>query len=244
MHRPRVALSFLLAPIVFTLVFFTFACGGGADKPTLDNFFRASKMRDNSTLANIATVAFDPKTDGVVESFSVTNVGEEQVQPLRLKELAKQHDEAKKADEEFTKKKLAYQDQHSDELKALLEAEKAGKPAKGKAAEFKTSWDKWREDTKTSSKAVSEALSQLSTERGIVDISVFNAMNPIDATQYDGELATKIYTITAKILTPDGQHITKTLALTLQQARLKADKPIMGKWVITKIAEQGGGKTS
>jgi hypothetical protein len=245
MHRPRLAQGFLLAPIVFTLVFFTFACGGGAEKGTLDNFFRASKMRDNSTLANIATVSFDPRTDGLMESFSVTNVSEEQVKPLELKQLAKAHEEAKAADDEFTKKKLAYQDQHSDELKALLEAEKKGQPAKGKAAEFKVAWDKWRADTMTSSRAAAATLEKLNAERGIADISVFNPQNPVDPTQYDGDVATKTYTIAAKILTPDGQHVSKTLVLTLQQARLKGDKPIIGKWIITKIEDQAAtGKTS
>lgn len=244
MHRPRLALSFLLAPIVFTLVFFTFACGGAAEKPTLDKFFSSSKMRDNSTLANIAVVAFNPQKDGVVDSYSITSVGEEQVQPLHLKELAKTYEDAKKADDEFTNKKRAYQDQHADELKALLDAEKTGKPVKGKAAEFKASWDKWREDTKTSSKAAADANEKLQSERSVADISVFNPMSPVDATQYDGEMATKVYTISAKIITPDGQKVTKTLAITMQQARLKGDKPIIGKWVITKIAEEGGGKTS
>jgi hypothetical protein len=245
MHRPRLALGFLLAPIVFTLVFFTFACGGGGpEKAILDNFFRASKMRDNSTLNNIATVSFDPRTDGQMESFSVTNVSEEQVQPLQLKELAKAHEVAKLADDEFTKKKLAYQDQHAEELKALLEAEKKGQPVKGKAAEFKASWDKWREDTKTSSHAAAVALEKLNAERGIADISVFNPQNPVDPTQYDGEVATKTYTIAAKILTPDGKHIDKTLALTLQQARLKGDKPITGKWIITKIQDQPASGTT
>ncbi len=244
MHRPRLALGFLLAPIVFTMVFFTFACSGAAEKPTLDNFFRASKMRDNTTLANIAVVAFDPKTAGVVDSYSVVSVGEEQVQPLRLKELAKVHDDAKKADEEFTKKKYAYQEQHVDEINALQKG--AGqKGSKVKLSpEFQTAWSKWVEDTKASAKAVSDANEKLNAESSIANISVFNPMNPVDATQYDGEMATKVYTISAKIITPDNQHVTKTLTITMQQARLKGDKPITGKWVITKIAEEGGGKTS
>jgi hypothetical protein len=246
MHRPRYATGFLLAPIVFIMFFLTVGCGSaGPEKQIIDNFFRASRLRDNATLGNISMVQYDPRTDGQVESTSVASISEEQVTPLPLKELGKTADEAKKADDEFTKKKLAYQDQHVDELNRWQAAQKKGQVLKGKDSEFAREWQKWVDDTKESSKKLSDAREKLSAARSVADISVANAQNPIDPTQYEGELATKEYTVTARVMTPDGQHVTRTLVITLQQARLKAQPPITGKWIITKIKDvTTGGKTS
>lgn len=241
MHRPRIV-GLLLAPILFTIVFLTVACsGGGQEQAILQNFFRASKARDTVTLGNIAATSYNKSTEGTVDRFSVVSVSEERVQPLHLKELAEAHEAARKADEEFTTRKRAFQDQHIDEVNALQKGEKL----KGKAAEqFLASWNKWVEETKTSAKKVSDAREALSAERSIADISTFNPQTPVDPTQYEGELATKDYTISADCTLPDGKHTKKTLIVTLQQARLKADKPIVGKWIVTNIKEQGAGGTT
>ncbi len=246
MHRPRYALGFLLAPIVFTLFFLSAGCaGGGAEKTTIDKFFRASRLRDNVTVGNISMAQYDPRVEGQVESTSIVSVTEEQVTPLHLRELGKAADEAKKADDEFTNKKRAYQDQHIDELNRLQAAQKKGQALKGKDSEFQREWQKWVDDTKESSKKLSDAREQLLAERGVADTSVMNPQTPVDPTQYEGELATKDYTISAEVITPTGQHVTRTLVITMQQARLKGDKPITGKWIITKIKDvTTGGKTS
>ncbi len=246
MHRPRYATGFLLAPIVFTMFFLTIGCGGGgAEKSIIDNFFRASRLRDNVTLGNISMAQYDPRTEGQVESTSVESISEEQVAPLHLKEYAKAVDEAKKASEDLNNRKRTFQDEHTDELNRLFAAEKKGAKLKGKDAEFQASWNKWREDTTTVEKNLSDAREKLSAERSVADTSVANAQNPVDPTQFDGELATKDYTVKANVMTPDGQHVSRTLVITLQQARLKGDKPITGKWIITKIKDvTTGGKTS
>ena len=246
MHRPRYTTGFLLAPIVFTTVVLTAGCGGGGtEKTTIDNFFRASKLRDNVTLGNIAMVQYDPRTDGQVENTSIVSVSQEQVTPLHLKELAKVQDEAKKADDDFTNRKRAYQDQHADEVKRVLEAQNKGQKLKGKDAQFQAAWDKWVLDTRESAKKLSDAREALAAERSVADASIANAQNPVDPTQYDGDLASTDYTVTANVITPTGEHVTRTLVLTLQQARLKGDKPIVGRWIITKIKDiTAGGKTS
>ncbi len=246
MHRPRYATGFLLAPIVFIMFFFTVGCGGGGpEKGTIDSFFRAARLRDNVTLGGISMVQYDARTQGQVESTSVVSISEEQVAPLHLKEYAKAADEAKKASDDLNKRKLAFQDEHADELKRVLDAEKKGAKLKGKDAEFQVSWNKWREQTNSIEKTLSDAREKLAAERSVADTSVANAQNPVDPTQYDGELATKEYTLNANVLTPEGQHVTRTLVITLQQARLKGEKPITGKWIITKIKDvTTGGKTS
>lgn len=246
MHRPRHATGFLLAPIVFAMFFLTAGCaGGGTEKTTIDKFFRASRLRDNVTISNISMAQYDPRTEGQVESTSLVSMTDEQVTPLHLKDLAKAVDDAKKADDEFTKRKIAFQDQHTDELNRMLAAQKKGQVLKGKDSEFQREWQKWADDTKESAKRLSDAREALSAERGVADTSVLNAQNPVDPTQYEGELATKDYTVSAEVITPTGQHVTRTLVITMQQARLKGDTPIVGKWIITKIKDvTTGGRTS
>lgn len=71
---------------VLALAVVASACAGGADeKILLTKYFTASKVSDNMTLSNIATVAFDPKTDGQMQSFSIVSVSPEKIEPLGLK---------------------------------------------------------------------------------------------------------------------------------------------------------------
>jgi len=245
MHRPRYAIGFLLAPILFTLTFFAVACGGGGpEQNNIQKFFQSSRLRDNMTLGGMAMVAFNPNTDGIVENFSVVTVGEPQVQPLHLKEYAKAHEEAVKARDEQNKKQLAWQNDHPDYTK-VVEAQRKGLKLKGKDAETQVAWEKFREDSAALEKKVSAAREQLAAERSVADLSVNNPQNPVDPTEYDGEMTTKDYTISANIVTPDGKHVKKTLVVTLQQAKLKSDKgDITGKWIITKLKDVTGGATS
>src|SRR5262249_62358320 len=50
--------------------------------PRLQQFFAASRLRDNTTLAGFAAAAFEPGTDGIITTFSITNVTPEQQKPL------------------------------------------------------------------------------------------------------------------------------------------------------------------
>ncbi len=245
MHRHRYATGFLLAPIAFMMFFLTAACsGGGTESLTIDKFFRAARMRDAVTLGNISMAQFDPRTEGQVESAKVVSMTDEQVTPLRVKELAKAQEDAKKASDDLNKRKLTYQDEHADELKRVLDAEKKGQKLKGKDAEFQVTWNKWREETTTVEKTLSEARQKLNAERQVAEISTMNAQNPVDLSKYDGEIASKDVTVSAEVISPNGQHVTKTLLVTMQQARLKGDAPITGKWIITKIKDTSAGGTN
>jgi hypothetical protein len=86
MSRPN-SKWLILPALVLAVV--AVACGGGGDEKTLLNkYFMASKVADNMTLSNIATVAFDPKADGQMMSFSIVSVSEEKVTPLSIKQDA------------------------------------------------------------------------------------------------------------------------------------------------------------
>jgi hypothetical protein len=238
MHRSRFALGFLLAPILFTLIVSTVGCGGSSEEPLVRNFFSAARSRDNTTLGNIATVSFDPRTDGSVDTFSFVSETPETTEQLDLKAKSAAFKEAQAADNEFTKKKNEYQKANLDAIERVTKAEQANKKVTGKDADIQKAWNKWREDMGVSAKKLSEARQLLgSPQRKAAELSMFNAQKPIDVTEYDGMLATKDMTINANLHTPDGQAAKKTLVLTLQQARLKgADgAEMVGKWIVTGI---------
>ena len=119
MFRPRVRLYFL-APMLFMSAILTGACGAShPEQQPLQQFFRASGMRDDQTLANFAVVTFDPKTDGQVTGFTIVNVSQPVVTPLKIKDLNKAVEDAQAADKEFNDRKKAYQDSHVDALKRV-----------------------------------------------------------------------------------------------------------------------------
>jgi hypothetical protein len=245
MHRSRFALGFLLTPILFTLVVSTLGCGGSSEETIVRKFFAASRMRDNVTLGGIATVVFDPKTDGQVETFSFVSETPEQTQALDLKAKAAAFKEAQKADDAFTAKKNEYQKANLEAIDRVLKAEKASKKLAGRDADVQKAWTKWRDDLKESSKKVSDARKALGSDAAkVTELSMQNPMKPVDVTDHEGTLATKEMTISAKVRTPDEQSARKTLIVTLQQGRLKANDggaDIVGKWVITKVKEAAGG---
>jgi hypothetical protein len=47
------------------------SCAGAAEQSVLSQFFSASRLLDLTSLSNVATVLFDPRTDGIVVSFTV-----------------------------------------------------------------------------------------------------------------------------------------------------------------------------
>lgn len=246
MLRPN-SLRVVIAPALILAIVAMIGCGGsGEESTTLRKYFNASKMGDNMTLANIATVGFDPKTDGQVQSFSVVSSTPDQVTPLTLKQLAADLKAAQDADSEFSKKKKEYQDANSDAIDRILKAEAAAKPLKGKDADIQKEWTKWRDETKTFAAKVTEARKALNHELPVVNISTQDQRNPLIVTDYDGELVTKDVTIDAKVKMADGATVEKQMVVTIQRATLKnvvgkdgkaAD--YVGRWVITKHTEAG-----
>ena len=89
MHQPgsRVPAFAVLAVVTLSL-----ACSG-SEQTIIGQFFSASRLRDNTSLDNIATVIFDPRTQGTVITFAVQNIAAEQRKPLQLKSLAQAQDD-------------------------------------------------------------------------------------------------------------------------------------------------------
>src|SRR3954453_23680366 len=99
MDRPRSWVP-AFCTLLLTL-FLTVACSGAAEQTLIGQFFTASRLRDNTSLDNLSTVIFDPRTQGTVTTFTIQEIGPEQSKPLALKSLAKAQEDAKAEDAAF-----------------------------------------------------------------------------------------------------------------------------------------------
>ena len=53
------------------------ACSASAEEQTLLRFFVAAPTLDSTVIGKYATIRFNPRTDGIVQTFTVTAVGPE-----------------------------------------------------------------------------------------------------------------------------------------------------------------------
>jgi hypothetical protein len=52
-------------------------CSGAQEHALLGEFFSASRLRDNTALARLATVRFEPTTQGIITKFDIVGVTDE-----------------------------------------------------------------------------------------------------------------------------------------------------------------------
>ena len=228
-------------PVLMLIVVMT-ACSGNADEQTLfSKYFLSSKIGDNLTLANIATVSFNPTTDGQMLSFSIKLVGEDKTTPLSLKAGAEEIRKVVAAEIEFTKSKKAFQDANDAAIERILKAEAKNQKLGGKDLETQKAWTKWRDDAKAMSQKVSAAKKQGNENRSTVEISLTDSRNPLDVAAFDGDVTSKEVTIEGRVKTPAGETVSKTYVFTMQRATLKNvnGKDKVGQWVISGKKEAG-----
>jgi hypothetical protein len=215
-------------------------CSSASEQPILNQFFTASRLGDGTSLANFTTVAFAPNRQGIVIGYDITNVTPEQRRPLGLRSLAKAHLDAETEDTDFSKRKFEYQTTHIDAIKRVLKAERENGKLAPKDAEVQAAWTKLVDDGNALSKKVVDAKRRLAAEKTVVDMSINGGPTHVDVSKYDGELVSKDVSISAPVKQPSGQTQQKNLVVTMQRAVLKADKEIIGKWIITGIRDAAG----
>lgn len=241
MARPR-SFSLALVSVLVASMLPLASCSKPPENELLQKYFNASRMRDNTTLGNIATVSFSPTQEGSVQKFTITSVGEEQRKPLKLRELAKADADLRKQAEAFDKSKKEYQDANTEAIQRVLKAEAAKTPLKGKDAEVQAAWRKWRDEQAAWAGKLTESRHALGEDRGVAEMSAFDARNPVDATQYDGDLVTKEVRFDAEVKSPEGQMATKKMHARFTRAELKngpEGKTVTGRWMITHLSEEG-----
>ena len=62
------------ALIVLLLTLSLTSCSAASERTLLTQFFAASRLRDLTALSNVATVVFEPATDGVVTTFDLLGI--------------------------------------------------------------------------------------------------------------------------------------------------------------------------
>ena len=226
-------------PLVVLMALAAVGCSsGGGEQQLLEKYFQAARMRDNTTMGNIAIVTFNPREDGIVQNLEVETVTPEERRPLRIKEFAKAHEDARAAADDLGRRQKEYQDANGTALSRVLKAERESTNVTGRDAAVQAAWNKWRQDMAENAKRVSTARSELGAERTVAELSVMDPRTPVDVTQYDGELITKDVTINASVALPDQAAAPKRMVIKLQRAVLKGNaggKDIEGRWIVTEI---------
>lgn len=239
MYRPK-----SMAPVLLTLALAAAAslagCSRSQEEQLISNFFRSARMRDNTTLANIAMVSFNPMERGIVQDFSVESIGEEQRRPMQARAFSETLQEAEATENEFSDRKQAYQDENLAAIERVLEAEREGnEPSRRADREVQEAWTQWREEMAEHAQRVSDARTELAEGRIVAEASTFSPAEEIDVTLYEGEIVSKDVRILATVRTPDEQEVQQSLLVTLERAELTAPdgSPRNGRWIITRLDE-------
>lgn len=238
MSRPKVRATLAIALLFAPLVLLAAACSRPPENQLLIQFFRAARARDNTTLAMMSAVPFDPREQGTVDGFEITSMGEERRTRLDFKSLLSAQQKATEADAEFKKRKIEYQNANLPALEVIVKLEKDPNAKMTPAQlKMKAEWDKWREDTTFHTKAVTAARDAFKNSTGPAEASLTQpGQPPFDAAQFEGELVSKDVAITANLTPPNGTAAQKPLTITFQKVvGTQAGQQREGRWIITGI---------
>jgi hypothetical protein len=213
--RAIMAVMLVIAPLAVLAV----ACSSApAEQQLLNQFFRASRTRDNETLARMSAVEFDPREQGEVTGFEITNVGEERRTPLDFKSLISAQQKAAEEEADYRRRRLEFESANRPALEAIAKMER------DPAAKFtstqqtlKAEWDKWRQGALAINKATSAARAALNNASGPAEASLAQpGQSAFAADKFQGELVSKDVTVNAEVR-KDGQTSNKTLVITIQR---------------------------
>ena len=237
MFRPKASVYLLASMVAAVAALSACSSPNAQEENIVRQFFRASGLRDNQTLANFAVVSFEPKTEGTVTDFDVTAVSAERTVPIQVIEFSKALSEAEAANKVFTEKKRTYQDANMEAIDRVLAAQKTGRKLSGKDGQIQAEWEKWQADTSAEAKKVSAARTALSDARPIAELSLTQGNGdtpPIE--EMNGNLVSKDISVTATVRAPDGASSQKNYLVTVSRAVVKGPNGDRnGKWVITAV---------
>ena len=227
----KLAAALLLVPSTLLVI----GCSRPPEQQFLQQYFRASKGRDNTTVGRMSAVQIDPRTQGSVEDFSIENVTAETRTPLTFKPLYEAEAKAKQEERAFLDTKIAYQTANIKAIEEVLKLE-AVPDAKLNAAQQKTKaeWDKWREGIASYARTTSAATAAIKNATGVAEASLTQPGQPaLDAKAFEGETIKKDVTVKAQFKSPDGATSEKTLVITIERV---AGGGREGRPIITKIS--------
>jgi hypothetical protein len=208
------------------------------EQQVLTTFFRAARVRDNTTLASISAVNFDPRTDGSVQDFKIDGIGAQQHRKLELQQLTEEQDKVRAEQVEFTKKMRDFYQSNSIAIDRAAKAQQAKQTVTGKDAELLATWTKWDGDSRDLERKLSQARQKVAKEKATAVSSLTPpGRDDIDVSGMDVDIITEPVTVTAQVQSPSGQTAPKTMVVTLQRASgKKGDQALEGRWIIMSIS--------
>jgi hypothetical protein len=227
----KLAAALLLVPSTLLVI----GCSRPPEQQFLQQYFRASKGRDNTTVGRMSAVQIDPRTQGSVEDFSIENVTAETRTPLTFKALFEAEQKAKDEERAFLKTKIDYQTANIKAIEEVLKLE-AVPDAKFTPAQqkVKAEWDKWREGISSYARTTSAATAAIKNATGVAEASLTQPGQPaLDAKAFEGETIKKDVTVKAQFKSPEGATSEKTLVITIERV---AGGGREGRPIITKIS--------
>jgi hypothetical protein len=222
------------ALLIIPSTVFLMACSRPPEQQFLTQFFRAARGRDNTTVGRMSAVELDPRTQGSVEDFEITSIGEEQRTPLTFKPLFEAEAKAREEEQAFLKTKIEYQTANLKAIEEVLKIEATPEPKYPPALQtVKAEWDKWREGIAAHAKATAAASAAIKRATGVAEASLTQPGQPaLDARTFQGETIRKDVVINADVRTAEGQTSQKSLTITLERV---AGGGREGRPIITKI---------
>lgn len=228
----KLAAALLLVPATMFVV----GCSKPPEQQFLTQYFRAAKARDNTTVGRMAAVVIDPRTQGSVDDFEITSIGQETRTPLTFAPLLEAEAKAKETEQAFLKTKIEYQNANIKAIEEVLKIEQTNPTAKLTPAQekIKLEWDKWREGISAHAKATASATAAIKSATGLAEASLTQPGQPaLDPKTFSGETITKDVVVAATMKTPEGATAQKTLTITIERV---AGNGREGRPIITKIA--------
>ena len=228
----KLAAALLLVPATIIVV----GCSRPPEQQFLTQYFRAATARDNTTVGRMAAVEIDPRTQGSIEDFSITTIGEETRIPLTFTPLIEAEAKAKETEQAFLKTKIEYQNANIKLIEEVLKIEQMNPTAKLTPAQekIKLEWNTWREGISAHAKATASATAAIKAATGLAEASLTQPGQPaLDPKTFSGETVTKDVVVAATFKSPDSATAAKTLTVTIERV---AGNGREGRPIITKIA--------
>ncbi len=228
----KLATALLLVPATIIVV----GCSRPPEQQFLTQYFRAAKARDNTTVGRMAAVEIDPRTQGSIEDFSITTIGEETRMPLTFTPLIEAEAKAKETEQAFLKTKIEYQNANIKLIEEVLKIEQMNPTPKLTPAQekIKLEWNTWREGISAHARATASATAAIKAATGLAEASLTQPGQPaLDPKTFSGETVTKHVVVAATFKSPDGMTAAKTLTVTIERV---AGNGREGRPIIVKIA--------
>jgi hypothetical protein len=223
--QPRLRATLAVALVIAPLGILAAACSSAPpEQQLLNQFFRASRTRDNETLARMSAVELDPREHGEVTDFEIVSVGEERRTPLDFKGLLAAQQKAIDDEADFRRRRVEFESANRPALEAIAKMERDA-TAKFNATQqkLKEEWDKWRQDALAVNKATSAARAAVANASGPAEASLSQPGQPaFAADKFAGDLVSKDVTVDAEIR-KDGQTTNKQLVITIQRVEGEQD---------------------